>query len=230
MTEMPKDLVLIPALFCDEGLYADVRPQLARQLTVHVIAAPRDTMAESVTAILDRAPETFILAGTSYGAALAVEIALAAPDRGKGLWIMGNDPAAGDPEQGPGLVQGIETNTEGVIDMLAGLVVLAKHDAAAATFRTMAKRVGRDTAVKQAKSLATRRSVEDHAAALKMPVLAIWGEDDKVAPIEKGKAFVERIPHAEWHPLAECGHLPTLEKPTEVVAIFASWLSSRLAA
>ena len=230
MPEMPKDLVLIPALFCDEGLYADVRPQLAQHLTVHVIAAPRETMAESVTAILDQAPKTFILAGTSYGASLAVEIALAAPDRVKGLWIMGNDPAAGDPEQGPGLVQGIETNTDGVIDMLAGLVVLPKHEAAAATFKTMAKRVGRDTAVKQAKSLATRRSVEDHAAALKMPVLAIWGEDDKIAPIEKGHAFVKNIPHAEWHPLAECGHLPTLEKPAEVVGIFTSWLSSKMAA
>ena len=201
MTDMPKDLVLIPALFCDEGLYADVLPQLSQHMTVHVIAAPRDTMAESVTAILDQAPKTFVLAGTSYGAALAVEIALAAPDRVKGLWIMGNDPAGGDPRAGPGaLVQGIETNTDGVIDMLAGLVVLPKHEAAAAAFRTMAKRVGRDAAVKQAKSLATRQSVEDHAAALKMPVLAIWGEDDKIAPIEKGKAFVERIPHAEWHP------------------------------
>ena len=131
------------------------------------------------------------------------------------------------PEQGPGLVQGIETNTEGVIDMLAGLVVLPKREAAAATFRTMAERVGRDMAVKQAQSLATRRSVEDCAAALKMPVLAIWGEDDKIAPIEKGKAFVERIPNAEWRPLAQCGHLPTLEKPTEVVGIVTSWLSSQ---
>ena len=230
MTDMPKDLVLIPALFCDDGLYAEVLPELSKHMNVHVIGAPRDTMAESVAAILDQAPETFVLAGTSYGAALAVEIALAAPDRVKGLWIMGNDPAGGDPEQGPGLVQGIETNTDGVIDMLAGAVVLPKHEAAAATFKTMAKRVGRDAAAKQARSLATRRSVEDHAASLKMPVLAIWGEDDKIAPIEKGQAFVKDIPQAEWHPLAGCGHLPTLEKPKEVVDIFTSWLSKQRAA
>ena len=87
----------------------------------------------------------------------------------RNVWL----PAAGDPEQGQGLVQGIETNTEGVIDMLAGLVVLPKHESPAATFKTMAKRVGRDTVAKQAKSLATRRSVEDHAAELEMPVLAI---------------------------------------------------------
>lgn len=230
MTEMPKDLVLIPALFCDEGLYADIRPQLAQHMAVHVIAAPRDTMAESVTAILDQAPKSFVLAGTSYGAALAVEVALAAPDRVKGLWIMGNDPAAGDHEQGQGLVQGIENDTDGVIDMLSGLVVLPKHETAVVTFKIMAKRVGRDTGMKQAKSLATRRSVEDHAAALKMPVLAIWGENDMIVPVAKGRAFAERIPHVEWHALAECGHLPTLEKPADVVSIVTAWLSNNLKA
>ncbi len=230
MTDMPKELVLIPALFCDNGLYAEVEPGLAKHINVHVVAAPRDTMAESVKAILDQAPPTFVLAGTSYGAALAVEIALAAPDRVKGLWIMGNDPAAGDPEQGGGLVQGIESNTDGVIEMLAGLVVAPAHQAAAGMFKTMAKRVGRDVAVQQAKSLATRRSVQDHAAALTMPVLAIWGENDQIAPIAKGKAFVEHIPHAQWHALPDCGHLPTLEKPTEVVAIATKWLEGLKAA
>ena len=47
------DLVLIPALFCDEALYAPVLPKLAEHATVHVMAAPRDTMEESVAAILE---------------------------------------------------------------------------------------------------------------------------------------------------------------------------------
>ncbi len=229
MADFPKDLVLIPALFSDEALYADVIPDLEKHMTVHVLAAPRDTMAESVTAILEKAPKTFVVAGVSYGAALAVEVALAAPDRVKGLWIMGNDPAAGDPEQGGGLVQGIESNTDGVIDMLTGVITHPKHEKAAATFKTMAGRVGSDIAAKQARSLATRRSVEDKAAVLKMPVLAIWGEDDKIAPIAKGHAFVKDMPDASWHPLAGCGHLPTLEKPAEVVSIFTSWLAKHQA-
>ena len=230
MTDTARDLVLIPALFCDKGLYDEVEPGLAKHVNVHVIAAPRDTMAESVKAILEQAPAKFVLAGTSYGAALAVEVALAAPDRVEGLWIMGNDPAAGDPEQGGGLVQGMERNTDGVVGMLAGLVVAPAHQAAAGTFKTMAKRVGRDVAAKQARSLATRRSVEGLAASLTMPVLAIWGEDDQIAPVAKGKGFVEHIPHAEWHALPGCGHLPTLEMPTEVVAIATKWLGGLKAA
>ena len=230
MSALPKDLVLIPALFSDEELFAKVKPQLDKIATVHVIAAPRDTMAESVTAILDKAPQTFVLGGVSYGAALAVEVALAAPDRVKGLWLMGNDPAAGDPEQGGGLVQGIETTTDGVIDMLSGVVASPENAHASATFKTMAKRVGADVAAKQARSLATRRSVEAHAASLTMPVLAIWGEDDKIAPVDKGHSFMKDIPNAEWHALPACGHLPTLEKPAEVAAIVTAWYERHAAA
>ena len=226
MPATPRDLVLIPALFCDEALYALVQPKLAAHANVHVLAAPRDTMAESVAAILEQAPATFILGGTSYGANLAIEVALAAPDRVVGLWIMGSSAPAPDPEQSAGLVQGIETNTDGVIEMLSGVVVKPSNTAAAETFKVMAKRVGRDVAAKQAKSLAAKRSVEDRTADLPMPVLAIWGAEDAISPPDPAHAFVSKLPDAEWHLIEDCGHLPTLEKPTEVVAIAERWLAT----
>lgn len=219
------DLVLIPALFCDEALYAPVLPKLAEHATVHVMAAPRDTMEESVAAILKQAPPKFVVAGVSYGASLAIEIALAAPDRVIGLWIMGSSAPAPDPEQSAGLVQGIEANTDGVIEMLSGAVVKPSNTAAAEVFTTMAKRVGRDVATKQARSLAAKRSFEEHAASLKMPVLAIWGAEDAISPPDPAHAFVERIPNAEWHEIPDCGHLPTLEMPAEVTRIATSWLA-----
>ncbi len=224
MPDLKHDLVLIPALFCDGGLYKDVKFQLEESINVHVLAAPRDTMDESVAAILEQAPPQFVLGGTSYGASLAIEIALAAPERVKALWIMGADPAAPDVAAMNGLVQTIETNLDGAIDYLAGAVVLPAHTEQAEAFKAMAKRVGADTASKQARSLATKRSVEDKAQALTMPVLAIWGADDAIVPAAKGHGFVEHVQGAEWHVLDDCGHLPTMEKPTEVVAIAREWL------
>ncbi len=221
---LDKTLVLIPALFCDEALYALVEPQLARHATVRVIAAPRDTMEQSVAAILDQAPPAFVVAGTSYGASLAIEVALAAPERVRGLWIMGSNAGAPDAEQSAGLVRGIESDPAGVIGMLSGVVTQPSNAAATETFKEMAARVGRDHAAKQARSLAAKRSVEEHASTLNMPVLAIWGAEDKISPAASGRAFVERIPGGEWHELADCGHLPTLEKPAEVAQIAGAWL------
>jgi pimeloyl-ACP methyl ester carboxylesterase len=224
-----KHLVLIPALFCDDALYAPVKAELAKHATVHVIAAPRDTMEESVAAILEQAPQSFVVAGTSYGASLAIEVALAAQDRVKGLWIMGSNAGAPDPDQSAGLVQGIESNTEGVIGMLAGVVAHPSNADAIQTFKDMAARVGPEHAGKQAKSLAAKRSVEAHASTLGMPVLAIWGAEDKISPPESARGFVADVPNAEWHEIAGCGHLPTLEKPAEVAKIAGAWLDKIVA-
>ena len=80
----------------------------------------------------------------------------------------------------------------------------------------------RSHACETARSLASRRSVEEHAETLDMPVLAIWGKGDRIVPAEKGHAHVKRIPNAEWHVL-DCGHIPALEKPAEVAAIYTKW-------
>ena len=62
-----------------------------------------------------------------------------------------------------------------------------------------------------------------------MPVLAIWGAEDKITPPASARAFVDRIPNGEWHEIAACGHLPTLEKPAEVAKIAGAWLDKIVA-
>jgi pimeloyl-ACP methyl ester carboxylesterase len=57
-----------------------------------------------------------------------------------------------------------------------------------------------------------------------MPVLALWGEADPLVPPAIGEALAKAVPHGQFHKLPGCGHLPTLEKPTESAALFASFL------
>jgi pimeloyl-ACP methyl ester carboxylesterase len=47
------------------------------------VAAP--TMAEAATAVLRQAPPRFLLAGTSYGGSLALEVVARAPSRVVGM-------------------------------------------------------------------------------------------------------------------------------------------------
>ena len=51
-----------------------------------------------------------------------------------------------------------------------------------------------------------------------VPVLAIWGEADRMIPVEHGRAYAKVIPGAQFHVITEAGHLPQLETPDRLLA------------
>ena len=223
MTRRPVPVVFIPALLCDGALYEGVISTLGNRIEAHVMMSPKPDMADSVTAILDSAPDTFALVGTSYGGNLALRVALAAPERVTALWLMGCDPAAPQPG-GPDLASGLQATPDAVFDLLAGLVVHKDHAAAAAAFKAMARRVGGTAGAAQAMAIASRQDVTAQLASLAMPTLVLWGADDALVPVPVGQKMADALPSAEFEVLADCGHLPTLEKPAESAALFAQLL------
>ena len=48
---------------------------------------------------------------------------------------------------------------------------------------------------------------------LKKPTLLFWGMDDKTVPFEYSKLILKAMPHAEFHAIENCGHIPHYEKP-----------------
>lgn len=61
---------------------------------------------------------------------------------------------------------------------------------------------------------------------LKMPVLLLWGEQDKVIPLSHGKAFEAAIPGATLISYADAGHLPMEETPEQVARDIGNWIES----
>ena len=55
-------------------------------------------------------------------------------------------------------------------------------------------------------------------AAITVPVLVIWGEADRMIPVEHGEAYAQAIPGAKILLLPEAGHLPQLEAPDRLLA------------
>lgn len=220
----PIPVVFIPALLCDEQLYRDTIGALGAAIAPCVLISPHPRLEDSVADILERAPERFALVGTSYGGNLALEVALAAPERVMALWLMGCSPSAPQPG-GPDLAGGLAATPSVVIDMLAGLVVHKDAAAPAATFKAMAQRVGGPAGAAQARALGARRETESRLGALTMPTLVLWGEQDALAPVAVGQALSTALPNARFEVLHDCGHLPTLEKPIESAALFADLLT-----
>lgn len=215
------EVVFIPALLCDEQLYRDVITSMGDQISATVLISPKSSLSESCADILARAPKKFILVGTSYGGNLALDIALTAPERVIGLWLMGCDPGA--PQQGgPDLAGGLEATPDGVIDMLAGLVVRPVDTASAAVFKQMAHRIGGAAGAAQARALGARSDRTGRLGTLKMPTLLTWGAEDPLVSPTIGEAMSTRIANVSWQVLPACGHLPTLEQPRQTAALFAA--------
>ena len=48
---------------------------------------------------------------------------------------------------------------------------------------------------------------------IKIPTLILWGNEDKVFPVEYASAFKNLIPHAQIEILEHCGHVPHVDQP-----------------
>ena len=220
-------VVLIPALLSDDAMYRDVIERLGETVEAQVMVLSGPTMQANVEIVLAKAPPTFVLAGTSYGGSIALEVALAAPERVSALWLMGCNPAAPDATVQE-LVGGLEAMPDAVIEMLAGLAVPKASTEAAKTFKAMAHRVGGKVGAAQARALGSRTEVTSWLGALRMPTLVIWGEADQIVPASIGRALADALPHAHFHVLPDCGHLPTLEEPSQCAALFVEFLADEV--
>ena len=206
-------------------MYSAVIAELGDAIEPHVLLSPKPSLEESVADLLARAPAQFVLVGTSYGGSLALELALAAPQRVMALWLMGCNPAAAQPG-GPDLAAGLSSSPDAVIDMLAGLVVSKQATAAASTFKAMARRVGAAAGAAQARAAASRQEVVSRLSRLTMPALVLWGQDDPLAPVAVGRTLADGLPDAQFQLIKDCGHLPTLEQPVECAVRFNRFLES----
>jgi len=64
----------------------------------------------------------------------------------------------------------------------------------------------------------------DRAAALRQPVLILWGEYDPVVPITDGRRLAGMLPNARFEMIARSWHRPHVERPAETAAAIRSFL------
>jgi pimeloyl-ACP methyl ester carboxylesterase len=62
-----------------------------------------------------------------------------------------------------------------------------------------------------------REWLDQSIAGLKVPTLIVWGEQDALIPVETARNFQRLISGSQLEIIPECGHLPALEKPAELV-------------
>ena len=223
------NLVMIPALGCDGGLYATILPRLSDVVEPVIIVADRDTLTGCVQQVLEQAPEKFIILGTSFGGRTALEVAFAAPQRIEGLVVIGAGPGvAADPSAGLRRTERLRgTEFGNVVTEMADMVSHMPGPNGASTrnaFISMAQKLGGALMARQSAALAKRANLWPRLGEIACPSLMLWGREDKFSPAADGLKMSTALPHGRYAEISECGHFPSLEAPEETADIILHWL------
>ena len=66
----------------------------------------------------------------------------------------------------------------------------------------------------------------DRLNGVHVPALVLWGESDRVVDVEYGRAYAAAIPGAQFEIVAEAGHLPWIERPTETYRLLDRFIAA----
>jgi pimeloyl-ACP methyl ester carboxylesterase len=73
---------------------------------------------------------------------------------------------------------------------------------------------------------ALRNNLKEHLSKINVPVMLIWGKDDKITPPFVAEDFRELLPNAELHMIDKCGHAAMMERAKEFNLILEQFLSN----
>jgi 3-oxoadipate enol-lactonase len=242
-------LVLLHAGVADRRMWADLLdPLAAAGARVFAPDMPGFGEAEPSSAppwqdVLDTIDaleiDRFVLAGNSFGAAVAKRVALLAPERVAGLAMISPSPEEELPSSELlGVWEAEERALEG--EDLDGAVAIAVDawtlpDAPAAQRELVAQMQRRAYEVALAGNEPCYEPdpvAEDPEALarLDVPVLITYGEHDMPDFAKIATALAATLPSARLEVLAGAGHLAPLERPEAVTELLAGLLDEALAA
>jgi pimeloyl-ACP methyl ester carboxylesterase len=70
-----------------------------------------------------------------------------------------------------------------------------------------------------------RRIVLERLRMMAQPTLVVWGRDDYIFPVSQARNAVDRLPAGRLAVIPECGHLPPVERPEAFLAEVVPFLS-----
>jgi len=69
--------------------------------------------------------------------------------------------------------------------------------------------------------------VKDRIGTITVPTLVVWGGNDELVPLEQGREYAAGIPGAKLTIVPDCGHAPSIEKPSEFLAAVVPFIEAR---
>lgn len=228
---MPEALVLVPGMLCTHDLWADV--PLPAGTDVRAAAIEGSTLEQAVSAVLERAPARFALAGLSLGGTVALAVARTAPERVTRLALLSTNPRPPRPEQRASWLAAASRLDGGaspgdeqrrLLPHLVGPVPAAGRALLERRVVAMADGTGTPALRRQLAVQSSRVDERPALAALRCPVLVVAAADDALCTLEQHEEIASGVPGAVLEVLGATGHLSPLERPEQVGALLSAWM------
>jgi pimeloyl-ACP methyl ester carboxylesterase len=202
-----------------------------------------EAQVELLISLLDHfGVEQAILVGNSAGGTLAVQAALAHPERVSALILV--DPAVytggGAPQwlkpvlaTAPARRLGILV-TRQMLNRGPQLIKLAWHEPARLSedmleyYQKLFQVEHWDQALWEYTLASQPAHLAAHLDELKLPVLVITGDDDRIVPTADSIRLAEELPDARLEVIAEAGHVPHEERPLEFMQAVNRFLNQTI--
>jgi pimeloyl-ACP methyl ester carboxylesterase len=226
-------LVLIPGLMCTGRIYQHQTERLGQTRPVMLANHwSHPSMAGIATSILDLAPDTFALAGTSMGGYVAFEIMRQAPERVAKLILMSTSAKPDAPERSEGRRRQVDSARQhgmraGTKALYPSLVHPARHEdlRLLGVFIDMAEELGTEAFARQIEAIIGRADSRPTLPQIKVPTLVIAGRHDKLITPDNSEEIASGIPGARLETVDHCGHMGMMEMPETYHRLIAEFLA-----
>jgi pimeloyl-ACP methyl ester carboxylesterase len=162
-----------------------------------------------------------VLVGHSLGGAIAIEAALAAPDRIAGLVLVATGARLPVPDDA---MERVRSDFGAECDRLASMCFAPGAQEAIARRRKTLARIGPE-ALEAGYAASAGFDRRDRLGEVRAPALVIAGADDRLTPPWLGEELARGLPGAHMVVVEGAGHMVTLERDLTVNLLIAGYLA-----